>query len=64
MLGHHRHGGHDVQRIGRAEKTVERLLTVVKRGVKYDCGELPPHGRGVQFLIGQIDWPVADILVE
>ncbi len=62
-IGHHRDGRHHVQRVGRAEEPVQRILLRCERAQQHRLRQLPPHRSGVQFLVGQVDRPVADVLV-
>ena len=62
-FGHDRHRGDNVQCVSRTEKTIERLLSILECRRQYKLCQLPPHGRRVQLLIGQIDRPVADVFM-
>jgi hypothetical protein len=62
-IGHHRHGGDDVQRIRGAEEAIQRILLAGERAQQQRLRQLPPHRSGVQFLVGQVHRPIADVLV-
>ncbi|KAG1437335.1 hypothetical protein G6F56_013156 [Rhizopus delemar] len=49
-IGHHRHGGDDVQRVGRAKEAIQRILLAGKRAQQQRLRQLPPHRGGMQLL--------------
>ncbi len=46
-----------MQRVGRSEEVVQRLLPFVERLLQRALVELPPHRGGVQLLVGQVHRP-------
>ena len=62
-LGHRQRRGHGVQRIGGAEKAVERASSGRKRRGQRLGIELPPQRGGMHLLVRQFDVAVADVLV-